>query len=384
MSNCETPKAENLKTENRDQNLKSKITSRLFRNFTLLTLNFIAASLLSTNASAAINARLLKEAGLQIAWQKLVALNINEKVESMTVLGSNVYVQTNSNYLFCLDRNDGRQVFALPAAEPRLPVSQPADFNNIVYFMSANHLLAIDLRSGAELFRKKIRYPATARPAITRQYFYLIGNDKQLHVADSNMFDIFKVDADDMSQITSVISNSDSIFFATETGKVYCMDANKPVKRWQFDTAGPIDAALAKSSDAVYVSGRDTNLYKLDAQKGKLLWKFYTGSFLNSSARPTGKVVYQYAINKGVYAIDANSGKQIWLSADGADLLAEDANTAYIISKKNICEIMDNITAKKIYTINFDAVTAFATNLYDNKMYVMEDSKILCLEPIRK
>ena len=340
--------------------------------------------IIPTQSPAKINNTLLKEASLHTVWQSAVALNPKEKVQQMTVLGNYIYILTNSNYLFCLDRNDGRSVFSISAADADLPVSQPADFNNTVYFAAANNLLAVDLQSGNELFRNKIEFPISSRPAVNTKYFYLPGMDKQLHVLQRDMFQVFRVNPDDHSGITSVIANDNSIVFATNSGKVYCMNANQPIKLWQFDAVGSIEAALTKTDDSIYVSSKDTNLYKIDANSGKMLWKFYTGSFLNVSARAIEKVVYQYAINKGLYAVDANSGKQLWLSPDGADLLAEDGSKAYVISQKNICEVMDNAAAKRLYTLNFEAVTAFATNPYDSKIYVMEDNAVLCIEPIKK
>jgi hypothetical protein len=45
---------------------------------------------------------------------------------------------------------------------------------------------------------------------------------------------------------------------------------------------------------------------------------------------------------------------------------------------------MDNMQAKKIYTINFAVVTNYAANVYDNKIYIMEDKNISCIQPIKK
>jgi len=355
------------------------------RNFYLICLAVLMAFMFcSTQASAKVTNELLKEAKLNVAWQSAIALNPKEKVQQMTVLGGHIYVLTNSNYLFCLDRNDGRAIFSISAANAGLPVSQPTEFNDVAYFAAANDLLAVNLQTGSEMFRNKIEFPMSSRPAVNANYFYLPGMDKQLHVLRRDMFQEFRVNPDDRSGITSVVANDNSIAFATNSGKVYCMDANEPVKRWQFNAVGAIEAALTKTNGSIYVSSKDTNLYKVDANSGKMLWKFYTGSTLTVPARAIDKTVYQYAINKGVYAIDANSGKQLWLSADGADLLAEDNNTAYIISKKNICEVMDNAAAQRLYTLNFDAVTAFATNPYDAKIYVMEDNAVLCIEPVKK
>ncbi|OHB56047.1 MAG: hypothetical protein A2Y12_17535 [Planctomycetes bacterium GWF2_42_9] len=355
------------------------------RNFCLTCLIALAFStILPLQASAKIDNSLLKEANLQTVWQSTLPLNANEKIEEMTIIGNNVYIRTNDNYIFCMDRHNGKMVFSLPAAEKNMPVSRPTEYNDKAYYVAANDLLAIDLRTGNELYRKRINFPAHLRPSVNERYYYIAGMDKQLHVTDHNMFTVFRVNPNDRSGITSVAANESTIAFATNSGKVYCMDANQPIKQWEFDTVGDIEAPLTKLDDAIYVSSKDTNLYKLDAHNGRQIWKFYTGCFLGVSARAYEKVVYQNAPNKGLYAIDANSGKQLWLSKDGADVLAEDANTAYIISKKNICEVMDNTKAKKLYTINFEAVTAFATNPFDSKMYVMEDNKILCFAPIKK
>ena len=334
---------------------------------------------LSSESGAAIDEKLLREAKLQIVWQNALALNPKEKVQRITILGDHIYILTDSNYLFCLDRNTGRLNFSISIAKAKLPVSEPVSLNNTVYIIAANHLVAIDMRSGDELYRKKISFSVSAPVAVNPLHFYLAGADHLLHITDVNLYPVFMASADDRSAITSVISNTKSVLFATQGGSVICMDANAPKKLWQYDTVGPIKAELVKKSDWIYVSGRDTNIYKLSANKGELMWKFLT-----SPVRATETIVYQYAQNKGLYAIDANSGKQLWLLPDGAEFLAQDGSTAYVFDKNNMCVVMDNAEAKNIYTINFASVTGFAANLYDSKIYVMEDKNILCIQPIKR
>lgn len=354
------------------------------RTFSLILLFAFVSIIFQPQAGAAIDEKLLKEAKLHTAWQSATALNPSEKVQRMTVLGDYIYILTDSNYLFCLNRNDGQPVFSISAAEKNLPVSEPADFNNTVYFIAANYLIAIDLQSGAEIDRKKLNFPVTEKPAINGSSFYFAGTDSFLHVTNKDMFEIFKVNPDDKSDISSVIANEDSVIFSTVSGKVYSMDANQAVRHWRFDTVGKLEAPLTKTNGSIYVSGKDTNLYKLNAKDGELVWKFYTGCFLDASARATETTVYQNAPNKGLYAIDANSGKQLWLLPDGVDLLAENGGTAYVFDKNRVCVVMDNAQAKKIYTINFATVTSFATNPYDAKIYIMEGKNISCVEPIKR
>jgi hypothetical protein len=69
---------------------------------------------------------------------------------------------------------------------------------------------------------------------------------------------------------------------------------------------------------------------------------------------------------------------------DGVELLAEDSDTAYIFDKNNTCIVMDNKQAKKIYTINFAAVTSYAANSNDTKIYIMEGKNIFCIQPVKR
>lgn len=359
------------------------------RTSCLLLVVIILAIILQAKTEA-INEKLLNEANLEIVWQNAVALKpaakkvAKETVERITILGDYIYILTDTNYLFCLDRIAGNLVFGISAAEPKLPVSEPVDYNNVVYMVAGNEMLAMDLKTGQEVYRKDISFHVTLRPAVNAMNFYFAGSDKFLHVTNTALHQVFEVSSKDRSDITGVISNDKSIFFTTQGGSVLCMDANGPKKNWQFDTVGPIEAPLVKDSNSIYVSCKDTNLYKLSADRGELKWKFRTGSFLTTPVRATAMTIYQYARNKGLYAIDANSGKQLWLLPEGIDLLAQKGNKAYVFDKNKMCDVMDNASGKKLYSVNFVSVTNFAANSYDTKMYIMEDKNIICIQPIRK
>lgn len=343
---------------------------------------FVFLTVQPSTSDAIISEKLLNEAGLETAWQNVIALNPKEKIQKVTVLGNYLYILTDDNYLFCLDRNTGRLSFAAVAAAPKLPVFEPVVRNGITYIIAANNLIAADVERGAEIRRNRIPFSVAAAAVVNAFYLYVPGTDKCLHIMDPNTKrEIFRAEADDVSMITSVLADDNSVIFATAGGNVICMNPSKPKRLWEFDAVGAITAPLVRISGWLYVSSRDTNLYKLDAGSGKMMWKFRTGSVLLTSARATETTVYQYAPNKGLYAIDANSGKLLWLLPDAVDLLAQDGNTAYIFDKNNTCTVMDNQQAKKNYTINFAPVTTFAANVYDNKIYIMEDKNIFCIRP---
>jgi len=355
---------------------------------------FVFLAALPSSCGAIVSEKLLNQAGLRTVWQNAVALNPpsqrlwrspKEKVQRITILGNYLYILTNSNYLFCLDRNTGRLSFATSAAAPKLPVFEPADYGGITYLIAADDIIAADIEKGAELYRNRISFSVAASAAVNGSFLYVPGTDRCLHILDtSDRLEIFRASADNPSAITSVLATDKYVIFATEGGDVMCMSPSEPRRLWQFNAVGAVTAPLVMSQNHLYISSRDTNLYKLDVGNGNLLWQFRSGSVLTTPARAAGAAVYQYARNKGLYAIDANSGKQLWLLPAGLDLLAQDGSTAYVFEKNNICAVMDNQKAKKIYTINFAPVTMFAANVYDNKIYIMEDKNISCIEPIKK
>ena len=359
---------------------------KTLRNFCLIR-SFVLVFLivLPSISDAVIDEKLLNQAGLKTVWQNAIALNPKEKVQKITLLGDYIYILTDSNYLFCLDKNTGRLSFATLVAVPKLPVFEPAVCKGIAYLIAANNLIVANIEQGAELCRNRIPFPVFAAAAVNTSHLYVPGTDKCLHVMDPNgRHETFKASADNISGITSVLATESSVFFATDGGNVICMNPAEPKRLWQFKAVGAVMAPLTIAKGGIYVSSKDTNLYKLDAINGNLIWEFHTGSALTTSAKVVESTVYQYAEGKGLYAIDANSAKSLWLLPDAVGLLVQDGDRAYLFDKNRTCTVMDNKQAKKIYTINFAPVTGFATNIDDAKIYIMEDKNISCIQPVAK
>ena len=81
-------------------------------------------------------------------------------------------------------------------------------------------------------------------------------------------------------------------------------------------------------------------------------------------------VIYQAAGNKGLYAIDKQTGRGLWRVPKGVSLLTEKAARAYVLEKPSVLTVMDNDSARRLYSVNFAAVVANATNTADSTIYV--------------
>jgi len=98
----------------------------------------------------------------------------------------------------------------------------------------------------------------------------------------------------------------------------------------------------------------------------------------------TQQVVYQSVPRKGLTAIDKQSGQFMWSVPGGVDLLAEAKDRAYVITKNRTLVVMDNLSSKKLYSVNFAEVTRHTANITDSKIYIADEhGRIACLEPVR-
>jgi outer membrane protein assembly factor BamB len=94
---------------------------------------------------------------------------------------------------------------------------------------------------------------------------------------------------------------------------VYASQAPRQLSlKWTFATGGAIVSSPAVAGGAVYFGSNDGNLYAVDAASGKLRWKFDAHGQVKSSPAVADGVVYAVSLDGSLYAVDAANGKQLW------------------------------------------------------------------------
>jgi len=135
------------------------------------------------------------------------------------------------------------------------------------------------------------------------------------------------------------------VYFASYDGKFYAVDVKPGNARWKFRTGGerrfeakgihgmepknqtiadPYDVYLsspAVAGGAVYFGSGDGNVYALDAITGALKWKFATGDVVHASPAVDSGTVFVGSWDSYFYAIDAASGHEKWRFQGGVDPL---------------------------------------------------------------
>jgi len=146
-----------------------------------------------------------------------------------------------------------------------------------------------------------------------------------------------------VSGSASVVAGT--LYILSYDGKLYALDSRTGSTKWKFATAGerhfeakglhgfqpknqtiadPFDTYLSSpvvAKGVVYFGSGDNNLYAVDAASGELRWKFATGDVVHASPAYTDGVLYFGSWDSYFYAVDAASGKEKWRLHTGEDAL---------------------------------------------------------------
>jgi outer membrane protein assembly factor BamB len=133
------------------------------------------------------------------------------------------------------------------------------------------------------------------------------------------------------------------VFAASYDGRLYALEEATGEVLWSFATGGerrfearglhgmqPKQQTFADALDVylssplvvegtVFFGSGDGNLYALDAGSGALRWKFATGDVVHSSPAHADGIVYAGSWDGRLYALDASSGKERWHFQAGLD-----------------------------------------------------------------
>jgi hypothetical protein len=367
--------------------------ARMLKNRFVLLASLIVLSVVQYSLAAEgssqwlVSPKLLEHANLKILWENTLSIKNAERLEQLIILGDSIYAISNQNYMVSLNKENGDIIFRGIVAPEGLPVAGLKLYGDELISIVGTKLIEIDPQSGHQLKTVDVGFGIACPAARNSSFFYLSGTDKRLHTLRAeDKVQIFEVAAENDSMITSIIAHDISVIFGTDAGNVISITPDRPWKLWQFDAAGSIAGPIIRDGMSLFFASKDTNVYRVDMVglplRRQLIWKYQTAGVLVREPRVTQQVVYQHVPGKGLTAVDKQSGQFMWSVPGGVDLLAEVNDRAYVITKNRKLVMMDNLSAKKIYSVNFAEVTRHTANITDSKIYIADErGRIACLQP---
>ncbi len=333
-----------------------------------------------------VSPELLERAALEMCWQVNLPLKKPEQIDRMYVFEKYVYVLTNRNYLYCIDKEKKAVRFGLELAIRGIPICEPLYHEGDLWFLVGNELRIVSPKTGTIEKRKHLRMlgrGAVGTMVRNKKYLYMLSNDKRLHsVVIDGFWQEFMVAAPDGSRINSLVADDKFLVFTTEAGNVVSIYPNQARRRWQYDVVGEIAAPLVRQDEWLYVSTTNTKLYKINIKNGRTEWDdaFHAGAALKKPPMLGAKVLYQSADDKGVYAIDKETGRMVWQVPRGVDVMVEVGPRAYVFARPGVLVVMDNAKASQLYSVNFANVKKYAVNTVDKALYVADlNGRVMCI-----
>jgi len=333
-----------------------------------------------------VSPTVLDHADLKTTWQQKLPLKEGEKFVSVLLLGDRLYLRSDQNYLWSLDRAKGDVIFSRSIAPPGIPVLGLVAYEDSLISVIGNRLVELDISSGQERRVSNLELSIVAPPVRNSQFFYVAAADRRLHVFQAkNLVRIFPVTADNDSLITTVVADDGFVAFGTDAGNLMGMVPDAPTKLWQFKATEAVAGPIIRDGNSFYFASIDTNVYRVDVAEGTgatMAWKHQTEAVLDRPPQVTKDFAYQYAVGRGLTAIVKQTGKAAWSLPEGVDLLAEAGAKAYVITKNRTLAVMDNAAGQKLFSVNVAPAANHAANTTDARIYLTDETgRVACLEP---
>jgi outer membrane protein assembly factor BamB len=200
-----------------------------------------------------------------------------------------------------------------------------------------------------EFHRLRWTFPTGARimssPVMKGNTIYFGSDDGSVYAVDATEGRQLWKYATRGAVASSPAIDGDTLYAMSYDGHFYAIGATTGALRWKFKTGGerrfearglhgytpsnqtffdPFDVYLSSAVVAegnVYFGSGDGNLYALDAKSGELKWKFKTGDVVHSSPAYSGGVLYFGSWDSNFYAVDAKTGAERWRFHAGEDAL---------------------------------------------------------------
>ena len=173
-------------------------------------------------------------------------------------------------------------------------------------------VVAMNGKTGKELWR--VWFGAIESSLLLVHGVLYFGSwDHHVYALDAKTHRVLWSHPTDAEVNTSGAYASGTVYFATDGGTLYALNATTGGLRWEF-TGGReyFYATPTVAYGRVYIGNTDGTLYAFGAASGDLLWAQHAGTYIYSAAAVYRRTVYVGSYDGNLYAFDAATGARKW------------------------------------------------------------------------
>ncbi len=259
------------------------------------------------------------------------------------VRAGRLYIGDIDGRFHCLDTASGKPLWGF---ESQAEIDGSANFHgeHVLFGSQDATLYCLDAASGKLIWKHAIDDQIRCAPTIVEGHAFVAGCDSRLHVIDvATGTEKASVEIDSPTGVTPA-ADKNLVYFGTEAGSFFCVDWQKAVVAWKFDSPEQSQAfrsSPALTPQAVLFGGRDKRLHALNPQTGEALWSYVAKSRIDSSPVVVGQRAFFGSGDGRLTAVDIATGKAVWETelkgsltgspsvADQRLVIASDAGVVY-------------------------------------------------------
>ncbi|OGC85334.1 MAG: hypothetical protein A2W07_09195 [candidate division Zixibacteria bacterium RBG_16_43_9] len=244
---------------------------------------------------------------VKFLWKKKVGPSYSTPLilQSMIVLG------TLDEKVVFIDLNSGKKLGSLGLSAP-LSLT-PTIKDSVLYSPGGkdDNLLALNLKTGKSIWRKKLRDLSSSPITIGGALFVGTRRGVLLGLNSLNGEELWQFKAGDFIYSTAAYSG-ETLYFGSGDGKIYSLDMKTGKPFWSYKTEGSIYSSPCITDKALFLGSADGYFYAIDRLSGELLWKFRTEGSIHSSASQDNGAIF-FGSNDGyLYALSIEKGELLW------------------------------------------------------------------------
>jgi outer membrane protein assembly factor BamB len=175
------------------------------------------------------------------------------------------------------------------------------------------------------------------------------------------------------------------VYFGSQSGAVYGVEAETGTQRWLFQTGGIVTSSAAVVDRVVYIGSQDGSLYALDAMTGDERWRRPLGGLVRSSPAVADGVMYVGSDKPALFAVDAQTGAVVWEFTAGGSVMSSPAvvgGVVFVGSQDGYLYAVDAKTGAERWRVQIGEVFS-SPAVADGLVYVgSNDGHLYCVEAV--
>ncbi len=330
-----------------------------------------------------------REFGYRIEWQNPF---VGIDPHLIEVADDAIFVLDRENFLTRIERENGREVWRLPVAEPVmeiLAITYLPDRER-VYLTVGGEILVFDAGNGLQIGRQRLERIA-GTPPVPAGNFFLYGSRNGQLVWHSHtvgyQWRSYQV-AGAITAMPSIAGNYVAV--AGSDGTISVHDLRSTNRLWTKQVLGPVVTRPAIGASTIFVSGTDQHLWAYDLVTGRNVWRYLSQSRLTAPPIFVREQLYQQIPDRGLVRFeprtDRPDGRIIWTSPDvRGTVLAHRGERLLVWDRENrVMDVVDPQRGGKITTASLSQVhRIIATDPEGSEIYALSrDGRLVKLLPL--